>query len=167
MADSPQRMPGWVSRHVAVCPSCRQFQAGQRRLISALSAEARAQSPELPPFLHGRIIASVRKEAKESRRPFALIYWVRAALIPALGVFALASYLTWKPHPPQTRASHRTTHMVAVDLGNSTESVAKVDPTRLLAWAEKLDQPLESELHLVVGDAKDAFKSLAANFLPR
>ena len=42
------------------------------------------------------------------------------------------------------------------------------EPTagQVLAWTEKLDEPLEGEMHLVVSDAKLALHSLTANFLP-
>jgi hypothetical protein len=91
-----------------------------------------------------------------------LFAWWRAVLVPALGVVAIAAYWLAKA-PPQKAALAPSIPPIPAELA---ELIPPHSPAKVLAWTEKLDQPLENEIQFVVSDAKTALLSLTANFLP-
>jgi hypothetical protein len=91
---------------------------------------------------------------------------LRFLLIPAFGVFIIGMVWIWKP------GASTSTQRPVVDgqlVGRELLSVPApngVDAATLLKWNENLNQPLESEIHYVIDDAKSALIALGDNFLP-
>ena len=162
-ADSHAPVPLWVKPHLLACRECRGFQEVQMRLSARLRSDAKADVPELPPFLHARILFALRTKSEKPAQRVSGLRWIEAALIPALGALAIAAYCVWRPGGSHESAPHRN---VALGAGALQTWIPQSDPGQLLAWTEKLDQPLQSEIHFVVSDAKTAWQSLAENFLP-
>jgi hypothetical protein len=163
-ADSHAQAPRWVKPHLLSCPECRRFQEEELRLSARLRADAEAGLPEFPPVLHARILFALRTKRAQRAQRVPGFRWIEAALIPALGVLAIAAYCVWKP-----AGNHQSPPaLTAPSAGASAwrPLIPQSDPSQLLAWTGKLDQPLQSELDFVVSDAKTALQSLAENFLP-
>ena len=162
-ADSHAQVPRWVKPHLLACPDCRGFQEGEMRLSARLRADAGADVPEFPAVLHARILFGLRTKSAKPAQRVPAFRWIEAVLIPALGVLVMAAYCVWKQggsHEPPSR-------LVVSPGANALQTlIPRSDPSQLLAWTGKLDQPLQSELDFVVSDAKTALQSLAENFLP-
>jgi hypothetical protein len=164
--DSRAHAPRWARRHLGSCPRCRSLYHQDEQLITALRVGSRTARSEVefPPFLHNRILANLQAEPTKATSVIPSLDWVRAVLIPALGVFLLAAYWMWRPQGEQDKAlTQDSPPPILSELQNLLKDP---NPRQALAWTEKLDQPLESEIHLVVSDAKAALQSLTANFLP-
>lgn len=161
VGDHPDPMPSWLQAHARTCSACRSLRQADRQLVEALRAQAHAQVQRPAPshFMHARIIARLEGSSPAAVVPW--VSWVRAALVPALGVGLLGAYLAWYSD------SRVVTESSSVDLTADTEAPSfQPDPVQLLTWTEKLHDPLESELHLVLADARTAVRSIGETFLP-
>ena len=159
-SDGDASPPRWAARHLRACPECQHLHQAQVQLAASLIAAAPAQQRDCPPWLHAKIMARVETESREAQHPTTGVSWIRAMLIPALGVLLVAAYWTWDRQPQPS------SHTVSLSPVQLQQILSKPDPAQVLAWTEKLDQPLQSEIHFVVSDAKLALRSLRANFLP-
>jgi hypothetical protein len=165
-ADSQAQVPRWVKPHLLACPDCRRFQQGEMSLSTRLTADAKAHVAEFPPVLHARIMSTLRTEAAKPAQRVLALRWIEAALIPALGALMIAAYCVSKPGGSHESPSYLAASPGASALQTLIPQSPQSDPSQLLAWTGKLDQPLQSELDFVVSDAKTALQSLAENFLP-
>jgi hypothetical protein len=151
----------WVKRHLRVCPRCRRFDEEHSRVAAALAASAQAQVTDPPPFLRARILSTLKAESSRSVEPIALRRWAGAALVSAFSLFIMIAFFVNRPGPHPARLN---------PAGSATEAweqwKLRISPDQLLAWTERVDQPLENELNSVASDAKSALASLAGNFLP-
>ena len=165
MLDSTAPAPSWIQRHLADCPDCAHFHREQDQLISTLRATASAQLADPPPFLRGKILSTLRAEARRPVPQFHALRWVRAMIIPALGVVLFMAYVVRKPDNTSSLPSSGSP-----PIRSFTEAVEKIipkaDASQLLSWTEQVDQPLETELDSVMTDAKSAVQGFAMNFLP-
>jgi hypothetical protein len=128
-----------------------------------LAAGAEAHRREPSPFLRARILARLEAEPTPQAPSLLLSRWIRAALIPAVGIVLIAAY-SLRKNADLPRS------FPAVDVVQETSEVPYAAPSTeadlLLAWTERLDQPLATELNSVVSDAKMAWESLTDNFMP-
>jgi hypothetical protein len=125
-------------QHVDACPACQ----AELRL-----AGAHVLRTEAPPFLHARIMNSVRNETVSRRAELSLAW----KLAPVL-VVAMAFALVMAPKDSSKR-----------------ELAAKPQPWKIAAFAApELPQeaPLETELANLQADTVNAARALAENFLP-
>lgn len=156
------RVPQWLDRHVSACPHCRRFRQSQTQLTTTLKREAVHQVPEVSPFLHAKIMATLEKGESAQPDHSHWLRWLGALLIPALTVLLLTAYFI--------QLSARRTAFVPAPVVSAPAAAEQLltgpNPEQLLAWTERIDEPLESELHAMVVDARTAFKSLTASFLP-
>jgi len=108
-------------------------------------------------------MASLDTQGHQPAPPLGAMFWIRAVLNPALALALIAGVWFWKSQPKQL-VSQTAAPPVTLPL---ERLIQQPNPGQILAaWSEKLDQPLESEMQLVVSDAKTALHSLSANFLP-
>jgi hypothetical protein len=163
-ADSQSPAPAWVQRHLRGCSDCRQFEHRERQLIASLIAETPSPSAEPSPFLTSRIVAELSRTSEPPRLP--ILYWVRAAAIPAFGVLLIGAYLSWQNDDVQAPPTVSVGPVSGGEAEPTLPSVSRGQSDQILAWAENFPQPLESELNLVVDDAKAALRLVAENFLP-
>ena len=164
-ADAGSQTPAWVNRHLDKCIECRQTYQAHIRLTAALTASAQSQVTSPSPFLHARIMSALDEEAGRVKTRGKILQALRSILIPAFGLFIIGGLWIWKSESP------KSTHQSAVSgLVFKSELFDPphngVDAAKLLEWSENLDQPLESEIRLVVDDAKSVLSSLSDNFLP-
>jgi len=99
-------------------------------------------------------------EVKRAPRPSVWAIGLATACLLLLGVLLMRQNGIISP-PAITHATRSTPVPLDLSLG-----VKLPDGNQLRQWTGKLDEPLETEMKLVVGDAKTAFNSLANNFLP-
>jgi hypothetical protein len=164
-ADAGSQTPAWVNRHLDKCIECRQTYQAHVRLTAALTASAQSQVTSPSPFLHARILSALDQEAGRAETRGKILQALRSILIPAFGLFIIGGLWFWKSESPnstqQSAASGLVTKSELFDPPRNG-----VDAAKLLQWSEKLDQPLESEIGLVVDDAKSVLSSLSDKFLP-
>src|SRR6266567_3533466 len=90
---SNQPLPAGAQRHVRECPACRRFYELERELTRRLVADAQMHSQEAPPFLRGRIMASLDRPLQEKAAPNSLHpVWVAAIVLIGLGLFSLSLF---------------------------------------------------------------------------
>ncbi len=162
-ADSP--LPDQTRNHIQKCPGCRKVYESETRIIRELLVAAGTVEQSPSSFLHARIMSSIARSETAAEggltrgRPvwavglataFALlvgVLWIRQRTVPDQAMVARP------PHPSP----------IPIEL---SLNVNIPDGSQLRQWTGKLDEPLETEMKLVVSDATTAFNSLANNFLP-
>ena len=161
--DSPAPTPSWLQRHLRGCPDCQNFYQREQQLIAALRRGAAAQVPSSPAFLQGKILAALAAPGNETAPRRTIKPWIWATLIPAVGTLAILAHLAWRPPAPEHVSSGADTPPLRIP----PEPFAKASPAELLAWTQRLDEPLRREFQFVVNDAAAAFNSVAGSFLPQ
>jgi hypothetical protein len=165
-ADDESPLPAWLEHHLRHCDHCARVRKTEFSLAAGLRRAAAQERRDVPPFLHARILRALDEVAEEScalgqdEKRLINRWW--PVLIPFAAVLLLALYGAWKfsvIEPP--------TPIMAVQ-PDPEPTAAKELPTtpQLLAWADRIDQPLETELRSVVSDARSAWLALTDNFLP-
>jgi hypothetical protein len=158
-AESQDGLPAYLQRHLAGCARCRTAYESQARVAHDLRLKPESQLTELPPFLHARIMSGLKSSAPAS---ISLTGWsaVRAVLVPAFGVLTITAFFWWiRQEPPRSAA-------ISPPAQTAAPSNPAPDPDQIVAWIDKMPQPLERELASVVKDGKTALRSIAGNFLP-
>lgn len=160
--DDGLEPPRWTARHVQRCPECRGQQHRHRAIVERLSASAGASRAQPPPFLRARILANLNAAPAEISNPPGRWFEFAAGAL----TLALLALLLW---PRGTEPSD------AAPLARRAGSPGRVALAALpslpaqdavLALGTNLEEPLASELRLVMDDAKTAMAALSRNFLP-
>ena len=153
-----------LHRHVAGCGRCRVHYSEQRDIAQRLTATHAGQR-EAPPFLHGGIMAALRREEVEPQRNQMFPRWAMTAGIALAAVLAL--WLVWNPDDALERQRLTVTTTQAT---SSPGMVAEVFPSvpsfNFDRISENLEQPFAEEAGALVADAKAALQLLAQNFVP-
>jgi len=158
-ADSQDGMPAYLQRHLAGCARCRTVYESHARVAHELRLNPQSQLTELPPFLHARIMSGLTSSTPAAS-PLAGWNAVRAVLVPAFGVLMITAFFWWiRQEPPRSAA-------ISAPAQTAAPSDPAPEPDQIVAWIDKMPQPLERELASVVKDGKTALRSLAGNFLP-
>jgi hypothetical protein len=161
--DANAPPPTGTLRHLRHCATCSAFYETQTRIVRELVAGAESCRLQSSPWLERRIIAELRQEpevAGKAARRFPS-GWPIAATAACLLMFL---WLQNRPVPDQRVAqSHRESDASAADLALLFELPKRADLSEL---SRKLNWPLETEMQLVVTDAKTAVNYLADSFLP-
>ena len=164
-AAAGSQTPAWVNRHLDKCIECRQTYQAHIRLTAALTASAQSQVTSPSPFLHARIMSALDQEAGRAETRGKILQALRSLLIPAFGLFIIGGLWIWKSESPNSTQQPAVSGPVFMSkLFDPPRN--GVDAAKLLEWSENLDQPLESEIRLVVDDAKSVLSSLSDKFLP-
>ena len=154
-ADLP--LPASQERHLNACPACRVEWAAEQQAARAMASWATISRAEPGPFLHGKIMAGIRRETEpgvsltEGRfdRPVAAVTLAIAA------VFVAA--LIWPSPPSSSGSGSSPSAAFTIPWPNSAE---------LARWGTLLDQPLREEGRLMLEDARNAVSGLASTLLP-
>jgi|GEM_PF-1664004 len=104
LAASARDLPRPVQRHLARCPSCRDYVRVTRALAETARRDAPAYLETVPPPKSGGFVDKARTEAKPGTS-FRLVYrrmWIPASVAAGLGLVAL---LVFRPgtNPPGVR----------------------------------------------------------------
>ncbi len=162
-ADDDTPLPPAAKAHIAECDDCRRFFQVEHEIVRRLSAGAAAQKQsQPPPFLQAGIMARIASSQSADRRasnPF-LRFWPAALAIACVVLTIILLRPGSRPSPGQT-ARVQSPHPV-----ENTAARNWSDPALLTGLATNLDQPLETEMHAVLHDARGAAIALADNFFP-
>jgi len=130
------------------------------------------------PFLRGKVMASLSRSGNNIAPPVAgplsswrqrilnggVVVWTAALILISASILSVLFLRTLQYR------THQRTESSAVVFHTATQQLASImssaNAETLFGWSKALDRPLESEIHLVVSDAKTAFHLLAQNFLP-
>lgn len=160
--DDGAEPPRWIARHLDGCPECRAQHERQRRVARRLTAGAAASRVEPSPFLRARILANldaapVGEISVTQGRGF---QFAASAL-----TLALLALLLWPRGA--TEMDEDTTAIRAGSPGRVALAALPGLPARdtVLAISSNLDEPLASELRLVMDDAKSAVAVLSRSLL--
>lgn len=163
--DANATPPTRTLQHLRHCATCSAFCEIQTRIVRELVAGAESHRLQSSPWLERRIIAELRQEPDEAsmttrRFPSGWPITATGACL-LLGAFLLLQH---RPVPVQPEAqSHPGSDRSAADLASLLELPKGADLSEL---SRKLNWPLETEMQLVVTDAKTAMIYLADSFLP-
>jgi hypothetical protein len=162
--DANATPPAGTLRHLRHCATCSAFCETQTRIVRELVAGAESCLLQPSPRLERRIIAKLRQEpegAGMAARRFPSGWPIAAtAACLLLGGFL---WLQNRPVPDQPVAqTHPRSDASAADLASLFELPKGADLSEL---SQKLNWPLETEMQLVVTDAKIAMNYLADSFL--
>jgi len=161
--DADKTLPHRASNHIQKCPGCRKVHESETRVIRELRAAS--NTLEQSPFLHARIMSSIARcgPVAKSKPAWSSSIWAVGLATACLLLLAVL-WAHQRPMPSHEVVAHPSQPApLPMEL---SLSVKLPDGNQLRQWTEKLDEPLETEMKLVVGDAKTAFNSLAENFLP-
>ena len=163
--DANATPPTGTLQHLRHCATCSAFCETQTRIVRELVAGAESCRLQSSPWLERQIIAELWKEpdwAGRAARRFPSGWPIAAtAACLLLGAFL---WLHNRPVPDQPVAqSHPGSDASAADLALLFELPNGADLSEL---SRKLNWPLETEMQLVVTDAKIAMNYLADSFLP-
>lgn len=166
-ADTGRSLSSWCERHLASCSGCRDARQRTTQLVRRLEGSAGSLRQPTPPFLPGRIIAAART-ASEPVHTGLGVAWSRVAW--ALGIVVLvlvAGLAPWPRNSGKPGTSPATTPVTERSADRTLNLAIRLpEPTDLLGYGAKLDEPLEQEWERFVTDARTAARSLAAAFVP-
>ena len=163
--DANATPPTGTLLHLRHCATCSAFVETQTRIVRELVAGAESSRVQSSPWLERRIIAELRQEpegAGKAARRFPS-GWPIAATAACL---LLGAFLWLQNRPVLDRPvaqSHAGSDASAADLALLFELPKRADLSEL---SRKLNWPLETEMRLVVTDAKTAMNYLANSILP-
>jgi len=161
--DAAGALPEATREHVERCPSCRAQHESEMEVARRLSAAAREQEPGASPFLHAQIMSALAKSTGPERaRPLS---W---AVPIALGVASvvLAGVLWWREAPTPGVREQPVAGLPSVSAPEKPAAAAWPQGAKLRDLTTRLDEPMATEIKLVVADTRTVMNSLANNFIP-
>src|SRR5258707_133048 len=90
--DAGETLPEKAQSHLKNCPGCGQSYELEREVTRRLVAGAAQRNQSPPPFLHTKIMASLRRDGQTAQPAprFLRSIWAPALVIVALGLFSAA-----------------------------------------------------------------------------
>jgi len=158
--EAREALPDFARTHLHGCSGCRAYYEATTGLVRQMPGIAAQQAWSLSPFLHHKIMTSVRSQENADVQPgHARLSW---AIMAGAACFAAAA-IVWLRQSPAERQSESevTSAQTEPALTVNLPSVAQVDQ-----WTKSLDTPLERETQLVLSDANAAINTLARGLLP-
>jgi len=160
--DANATPPTGTLRHLRHCATCSAFYEAQSSIVRELVAGAESCRLQSSPWLERRIIAELQQEPEGGgmaarRFPSG---WPIAATAAGL---LLGAFLWLQNRPVPGGQTHPGSDASAADLASLLELPKGAGLSEL---SQKLNWPLETEMQLVVTDAKTAMNYLADSFLP-
>ncbi len=154
-----------VQQHLQGCGACEHHYQLQQRLISQLSQQAPQDCFEPSPFLRGKIVAAVRQAAEGGPQTASAprISWMGGLAFSSVAALAIAFGVMMNQPEPTPPSAELLTRVIQLSGDQVLEEATGQD---FEAWSLSLNQPLETELQLVMNDARSAIDSLAASFIP-
>ena len=157
-----------IERHLVQCAVCRESHQRQRRVTERLSNDRQlATDAEASPFLRARILNQLKREP-QSAPAMTMGRWAGAGIAGVALVVALFAMPRRSNDPLGPSANN-----VPVASRSPLVSVAFLESTarftsggNWLQAATNLDQPLQKEMALVIGDARAVLRSLTAELVP-
>jgi predicted anti-sigma-YlaC factor YlaD len=166
--DDNKELPPKLQLHLHDCPACRQHFEAQTQVARRLAASAASLRKSPSPYLRSRILSSLDEPEREvslvakAIRPAWSGMLVGCGLVLILALIIVGGTHLLSPEP-----------QVAMSQPSLFPSLAKLGPKlkmanseRVAEWTGVLEQPLEKEIQLMLGDAKSAAHLLADSFLP-
>ena len=153
-------LPNWARNHLRDCAPCREYYEATTTLARQLSASAGQQRRSPSPFLHGKIMSTIRSQQNAESQPAS----GRWSLALGVGTVCLvvAACIVWLQSPASDQNVAKSISAPAeIRLNVNLPSAAQVNQ-----WTKNLDAPLEEEMNLVLSDANGALNTLARSFLP-
>jgi hypothetical protein len=135
-------------------------------LTERLAEEARQEDAPFPPFLHGRILASL--DQPETRAVPGLLRPVWAATAMVFCVLSVGALFFMRHErsaldPAADSTSAQNSRLAAGLLAAAAQLPAR---NTLFEWGLNLDKPLETEMKSVVEDARIALVGVVHHFVP-
>ncbi|MBN1674273.1 MAG: hypothetical protein JXR37_24705 [Kiritimatiellae bacterium] len=148
--DAGGSAPPRLAKHLARCPACAAFHKTSAAAAARLKEEAKSFAPELPPFLHTKIMAGIRGGPAPAANRRLLL---RPALTWAAAALALLLAAAWLLLPAG-RPAARPPAPAAADAGRPSDELALLTaPLGLVAEVPAaLPDPLGDEVRSLQGD---------------
>jgi hypothetical protein len=144
--DESEPLSQSTKAHIEHCATCRELLALHSSIVRGLAAIPDRIDP--PPFLHARVMNSLRKTPTAPRRDFKF-QWAAATCAVALITISIALLPLKQPTLPTESAPSWPTL-----------------ETQMIFKTSLPENPLESEIKNLREDTLNAAKGLAATFLP-
>lgn len=141
--DDGQPLSESTTAHIEACAECRDFVATHSAVVNGLAMRPAEIDP--PPFLHGRVMNTLREGPAPARH---IPKWQWAVATSAVALITIS--IAVLPQKPSNEPS---------------PSWPELDTE--ITWTPSLPQnPLESEINSLRADTLNAAKALASSFLP-
>lgn len=163
--DDDRPLPAPVSRHLARCPRCQTARRQHVQTEAALRRPPASSGSQPSPWLRGRIMDEVREAGRRSAPEWGLRGFATAGVALAA---VLLSVAVWLPGEPQMEQQPAPGNIASTPLRVEwLQATARLTdgPSGWLANTN-LNDPLHQELRLVMGDARQALRSLQRDFVP-
>jgi hypothetical protein len=164
--DAGTALPARTQRHLQNCSECRRVYESQTAVARQLRDHADSETREPSPFLHARIMSSIGYSQLNAERKYERI-WIGWAFGLATVCLLLAGVI-WVRNRPSPESSDGFPRPLAGMPGDPDLPMALNLPngTQMRQWTVKLDEPLQTEMNLVVNNTKTAADALVNNFMP-
>jgi len=165
IAHNLDELPARARAHLETCANCRRHYDSEADIARRLATRAEAERLPASPFLHARIMASLDRSPRETEdnRNRGRLGW--AVALGATCLLLLGIFVRWDQASPASPAIHSAAEASSTT-ALSPLAVRLPPVPQFREWTEKLDEPLETEMQLVVSDARTAMNSLVESLLP-
>ncbi|HAV61987.1 MAG TPA: hypothetical protein DCY13_06445 [Verrucomicrobiales bacterium] len=162
--DDGRPLPDAALRHLASCPRCSVALRNHQVAETALRQSPAPPNPPPSPWLTGRIMSEVQKEEPVRHPPFVVRALPAMAALIVITLFVLFRHLpTQGPGGPPSQSASAPEPLRIEWL----EATARLtDGPGAWLGSTNVNDPLQQELELVLGDARSALSSLKKEFIP-
>jgi hypothetical protein len=160
--DNGATLPAWTQRHQARCEMCRAQYERHRLLIEQLTTAAPEMRAEAPPFLRTRVLA--RLEGLSTARRFGPAW---AGMVTAMVIAVSLVALLNQPNPSLPGDPERVALAPVSNAPDALDALLKMPKVEVVFdLGAKLDDPLETELSLMLSDTREVLVAISSQFLP-
>ncbi len=167
--DTGAALPNRTKEHLRKCFGCRDVYEAQTEVAQQLRAGADFNRQEPSPFLHARIMSSIAHSEMNAERKHERAWFGWASALAT--VCLLLAGVIWFRNQPTSDSSDFLAGFLhpspaAPDAPEAPDAFVLLNGTQVRQWSVKLDEPLQTEMNLVVNDTKTAANALVENFMP-